>query len=212
MQVQIDVTLSVPTSAGLAMAACALAGAGGASRTDTSAKGTSVVGGTAAVFLVLIAAWVGVKGAGPAWKWEKLLESAAADARVVAEFSERWQALQSGGASVLFPRDDVGKFVADLSKEIGPTTMQGLEGSQFRLERKRLGAAAEKLNNAMKLRPGEWRVGREQSRLHLRLASGYLQEKDRARADAEALRARCDDTAERCEDFRRVATGGGDGA
>ncbi|MCC6320274.1 MAG: O-antigen ligase family protein [Phycisphaerales bacterium] len=189
---QIEVTLSFAASCGLAMAACALGVGAGWSGEKEERGWRRSAGQQGAAFVVAVGALWGLGGAWPAWKWEQALRAGAGEARVVAEFADRLALVGAGKPNAMHPRDDMGKIVSDLGRELGAPVAQnqeGLERALIALDRKRLSAAAVRLEEAMRMKPGEWRVAREASRLRLRLASTYLHQRDSRGADVEAERA-----------------------
>lgn len=178
---QLEVTFSFAGSAGLAMIACAL-GTASVRRTELGAMRAigGCVAGCAALVLGVVVMALGIK---PAYAWQQNLESAAAHARVVASFGERLVDLSGvnrPGESLLGRErsDDLARIAKDLSAELGRPclpTQTGISGAMLELEQRRLPKAIDGLRAAMKIYPTEWRVAREASRLHLRLAFGYLQ-------------------------------------
>ncbi|MFN7020576.1 MAG: O-antigen ligase family protein [Phycisphaerales bacterium] len=183
---QFEVTMSLPSSCGLVLGACALSASVGA---GSARKGRA--GGLGAGVAVGLAVMVG-SSAWSSWRWERLLHSGAEGARVVAEFTERLVAVSGGKPSVLHERDELPRILKDLGEELRTTvspTQEGIEKALLTLDRKRLGAAAMELETAVAMKPGEWRVAREAARLHLRLASGYLHEGNSGRADEAAAEA-----------------------
>lgn len=185
---QIELTAVNVTACGVFL--LALGAAGAAADNEASAvpgQRRSVAAGLAgAAGCFIAAAGLLIAGAVPALRWESDLKQAALAVQPLAEFADRLAALNEGS-----PSDERDRLFGDLAEATGrpvDPTPAGIRAAFEALEARLVPEAARLLERASGRYPDEWRVAREASRLHLRLADAASRRGDPVRA-AEARRA-----------------------
>lgn len=179
LHAQIEVTASYPISAGLVLAAIAAAGATvpDSQPLATCSRRSPFVAAAACVAVSSLLLWT---AGARSWPWQRQLRLAAEPARILGAFSERFAALAANRFQPIpdsaYGPDSGDRWLQDVSSHLGRSVTIASSpdpASLMReLESRLLPIAAAHLQSAADIYPEEWRVARECSRMHLRVAVG----------------------------------------